>query len=405
MRYLSALSVAVVSLLVVLGGLIPPAARGQGTPDVRELEMRVADLFERSCTQAGCHAGPIPQQGMDLTRERFFASVVNQPSQEIPSLLRVKPGAPDSSYLVMKVKGDPGIVGVQMPFTGEKLTEEEVRTIEDWIRGLTEEDVAARLQQMAPETAYPFIGWKALNLPTTRTVDAGNWLFLISHRFNPRLSTGYETFFGLDGSGIIMLTLGYAVTDDLLISLGRSNAADDVELQARYHVASQTKRRPVGVGVQGAVNWVTEQRAGARLPAGDALKFTGQVSLTRALADGLGVAVVPGILINPAEDEPDEPPLLTVGLAGRWRFTGNLSVIGEWVPIVSGYTRTATFGNDNRFDSWGGGLEIATAGHVFQIVVSNSVGLATDQYLRGGDLDIRDRHVRLGFNIFRVLNF
>jgi hypothetical protein len=77
------------------------------------------------------------------------------------------------------------------------------------------------------------------------------------------------------------------------------------------------------------------------------------------------------------------------------------------VPILSGYTETFTVGNFNRFDSWGGGIEIATGGHVFQIVVSNTVGLTSDQYLRGGDLDIADffdGEFRLGFNIFRVLD-
>jgi hypothetical protein len=401
-----ALQAATFLLLAAPGLLRPPAAHAQGTPDVQALEAQVARLFERSCTTSGCHTGPVPQMGMDLNPGQFFASVVNKPSQEVPALMRVHPGRPDSSYLIMKVRGAPGIVGAQMPFTGEKLTEAEIKTIEDWITGLAGVDVAARAQQAAPAPAYPFAGWKAINLPTTRTVSAGSWLFLIGHRFNPRINTGYNTFFGLDGSGIILLTLGYALTDDLLVSLGRSNAADNVEIQARYRLADQTPRWPVTVAAQGTVNWITEERPPSTFePDGQDLKFAGQVSLTRALTDGLGVAVVPGVLLNAAEEVEAEPVLVTVGLAARWRFTRSMAVVAEWVPIVSGYTRTTTFGNDIRFDTWGTGLEIATGGHVFQIVLSNSVGLATDQYLRGGDLDIRDRHVRLGFNIFRILNF
>jgi hypothetical protein len=38
-------------------------------------------------------------------------------------------------------------------------------------------------------------------------------------------------------------------------------------------------------------------------------------------------------------------------------------------------------------------------------VVTNSVGLTSDQYLRGGDLDLSEGDMRLGFNIFRVLNW
>ncbi len=374
-----------------------------------ELEARVAALFERSCARAGCHAAPIPQQGMDLSRDRFYASIVDEPSMEMPTLKRVHPGRPDSSYLVMKVRGAPGIQGVQMPLIGDRLTEAEIQTMEAWIASIREVD-QSRKQTAEPAQAYPFDGWKIINLPSTRALEAGSFLFLISHRFNPRIGDGYDAFFGIDGSGIIYLSLGYALTDDFLIALARSNAADNVELQARYLLAQQGRNGgwPVDVSAQAAVNWISEKPPGERRFRGEAFKFTGQVSLARELAEGLGVAVVPGILFNPAERVDGEDPLLTLGLGARWRFGRNLSLVAEWVPIVSGYVRTTTFGNDIRFDTWGGGLEITTGRHVFQIVVGNSVGLTSDQYLRGGDLDVRrffDGDVRLGFNIFRILNF
>ncbi len=367
---------------------------------VEQLEERVADLFGRSCARAGCHAGPVAQQGMDLSRDLFYASTVNEPSQERPDLMRVHPGRPDLSYLLMKVKGDPEIEGVQMPLIGDKLTEEEVRTIEAWVSKIETVDQARK--EAKANVAYPFAGWKVVNLPTTRTLDAGSHFFLISHRFVPAVNVGYEGLYGLDGSGVIFLNFGFAPTDKLLVVLGRSNASDDVELWSRYQIAQQKREggSPLSIGAQAAVNWITEGE--------NAAKFSAQAILSRELTDGLGVAVVPGILFNAAEETDDEDPLITVGLGGRWTFWRNVSLLAEWVPIVSGYTETFTVGTFNRFDSWGGGIEIATGGHVFQIVASNSVGLATDHYLRGGDLDIADffdGEFRIGFNIFRVLNF
>lgn len=399
--------------LILLGLYLSPSrivAQDLGTLDLNELEERVVTTFGESCARAGCHADPNPQQGLNLSREQFYASTIDVPSSERPELKRVHPGEPDSSYLVMKIEGHPDIVGTRMPFTGEQLSEEEVETIRTWIRRLPE-DPADRPTQERASPAYPFDGWKVINLPTTRALDAGSWLFLISHRFNPPLNQGYDAFFGLDGSGIIYLSLGYAITDDLLVALGRSNASDNVELQTRYRLARQRGERdwPIGLGVQGAVNWITEDPPpGDSRFRGDALKFTGQVSFTRDFDDRVGVALVPGITFNAAEEVDGEDALITFGLGARWNFYQNLALVGEWVPIVSGYTRTQTFGNDIRFDTWGGGLEIGTAGHVFQIVLSNSAGLTTDQYLRGGDLDIRDAldgDLRLGFNIFRILNF
>jgi hypothetical protein len=162
------------------------------------------------------------------------------------------------------------------------------------------------------------------------------------------------------------------------------------------------------MALQGVANWITEERTGEDRFRSEAFKFSGQLILTREVMPRVSLLVVPGLLVNPSEAESDDGPLMTLGLGARWRLDRRLSLVGEWVPIVGGYTRTTTFGNDNRFDSWGGGLEIHIGGHVFQIVLTNSVGLATDQYMRGGDLDIRDiagPDVRLGFNIFRILQF
>ena len=373
-----------------------------------DIERQVTDIFSRTCARVGCHAGSDPQMGMSLEPDVFFSNIVGRSSRERPDLQIVHPGQPDSSYLFKKVRGDADIIGAPMPMTGDRLSEQELSTIQTWIGSLSTEE--GRDIQAMPRTSNPFAGWKAVNLPTTRMVDRGLWLFLISHRFNPALSDGYEAFYGLDGSSIIFLNLGYAPSDNLFFLLGRSNAEDDVELQAKYRFFQQTDGggRPVGLAAQSAVNWITQKAGDEDRLRSEAFKASGQLILSRELAPGLGVLVVPGILFNPAEGTDGEGPLVTVGLAGRWRFHRTMSLVGEWVPIVSGYTRTTTFGNDNRFDSWGGGLEIAVGGHVFQIVLSNSVGLATDQYMRGGDLDARellDGEIRLGFNIFRLLDF
>ncbi|HUF09446.1 MAG TPA: DUF5777 family beta-barrel protein [Rhodothermales bacterium] len=377
--------------------------------DGAELEQQVAEIFERSCTQSGCHAGPNPQMMMTLTSEGFFSSTVGKPSIEMPSLNRVQPGDPEASYLVKKIRGDDDIIGLQMPFSGDKLNPEEVDAIIRWVSGLNDTDAERNDSTESAGTSYPFDGWKVVNLPTALTVNQGTWLFLISHRFNPEIADGYDALYGLDGSGIIYLSMGYAVTDDLLLALGRSNSADNVELQGRYRVTDQRGTSPIGTATQIAINWVSESPPGdeSRLR-GEAFKVSGQVAVTRQIGR-VGIAVVPGITINPAEHVSGEDPLITIGLGGRWTLAQlnrtRLSLVGEWVPIVSGYTRTTTFGNDIRFDTGGGGLEISIGGHVFQIVVSNSVGLTSDQYLRGGDLDVADGEMRLGFNIFRTLNF
>ena len=394
----------VLGQLLLLGLLPWQSVVGQAT-DPQALQKQVLAIFAANCTRAGCHSGTYPQMGMNLTSEYALASIVNQPSTEKPDLMRVQPGHPESSYLVQKILGSEGIVGSRMPFGREPLSQEEIATIVEWVKQLPPEAAVSGPPPRLPVLAFP--GWKVVNLPTARNLERGRFLFLIGHRFFPKLSTGYNTLWGLDGSGLIFLNLGYAVTDRLLINLGRSNESDDVEFYARYVFKQQYPGDPlpVAAALQGTVNWISEEAPGKSRLRSEALKYSFQLSLTSQPVSGVSLAMVPGILFNADPSVSGEDPLITLGLGGRVHLWKSLSLVADWVPIVSGYTLTTTFGEFNRFDAYGVGLEIFVGGHVFQIVLTNSAGLATDQYMRGGDLDPENLDLRLGFNIFRILEF
>jgi hypothetical protein len=247
---------ATAALFAVLSlGVSQTSAQDISQLSQEQLESRVVDIFSSSCAQVGCHAGSNPQMGIALTEDLFYGHTVDAPSRERPGLDLIEPGRPDSSYLIHKVRGQEDIVGAPMPFTGEKLSEEEVQVLEAWTRGLSEEGLA-RTRSVQAKSAQPFSGWKVINTPTTRMVDAKRWLFLISHRFVPTINSGYETLYGLDGSGAIFLNMGYAPTNDLCINLGRSNVSNTVELDVKYRLAEQRLSGgwPVGIAAQGAVN-------------------------------------------------------------------------------------------------------------------------------------------------------
>lgn len=374
--------------------------------DESGLETKVVKIFEDNCTTAGCHTGTAPMMGLKLTADEYYARTINQPSTEKPQLMRIKPGKPDSSYLVMKILGTPGIIGSRMPFGRDPLTDDEITAIVEWVTGLHEVDTA-RLEEKKQDQVLPFKGWKVVNTPTSRMVDKGDWLFLISHRFFPPINEGYDAFWGLDGSGIIFLNLGYAITNNLFVNLGRSNSSDNVQLDIKYGLKGQYpgEKLPFAAATQLSLNWITEKSGDQDRFRSEAFKFSFQGILSSRLVEGVGVNVVPAILLNQDSNKNGEDPLLTIGLGGRTHVWRSISVIGEWVPIVSGYTLTSTFGEFNRFDSWGGGIELDVGGHVFQIIITNSAGLTADQYMRGGGLDITEGDYRLGFNIFRPLQF
>lgn len=102
-------------------------------PDPTATFSRVqAEVFTPSCALSGCHSGASPQQGMDLSAGRSYASIVNVRAVE-STRLRVAPGDPDASYLISKVRGDATIAGSRMPLGGA-LPPERVNLLVDWVR-------------------------------------------------------------------------------------------------------------------------------------------------------------------------------------------------------------------------------------------------------------------------------
>ncbi len=89
----------------------------------------IQPIFTANCALQNCHAAP-GQEGMVLSQGVAYSNIVNVNSNEVPSLMRVRPTLPDSSYLVLKTEGRQS-VGTQMPPTGP-LGSSEIQLIRNW---------------------------------------------------------------------------------------------------------------------------------------------------------------------------------------------------------------------------------------------------------------------------------
>jgi hypothetical protein len=85
-----------------------------------------------NCTNAGCHSGSTPSEGLNLVAGSSFANLVDVPSSQVPALDRVEPGDPANSYLIQKLEGT-AAVGFQMPLVGDPLPQSTIDDIKEWI--------------------------------------------------------------------------------------------------------------------------------------------------------------------------------------------------------------------------------------------------------------------------------
>jgi hypothetical protein len=110
----------------------PIGSTGGAPPLTADFTSIQANVFTPICTK--CHIGAGAPQGLQLDAAHSSSLLVGVPSAEEPNLLLVKPGDPDNSYIIRKLEGDPGIVGVQMPADGPPyLPQATINVIRSWI--------------------------------------------------------------------------------------------------------------------------------------------------------------------------------------------------------------------------------------------------------------------------------
>jgi mono/diheme cytochrome c family protein len=90
------------------------------------------NIFGAICTN--CHTGSNAPRGLRLdSEENSYAFLVKHAADEVPELMRVNPGNPNTSYIIRKLEGASGIVGSRMPLGGPYLNQVQINSVRDWI--------------------------------------------------------------------------------------------------------------------------------------------------------------------------------------------------------------------------------------------------------------------------------
>jgi hypothetical protein len=139
------------------------------TPDLQSIQ---AQIFTPICTT--CHAGAAAPLGFRLDAGSSYAMLVNSPSVEVPSLMRVSPGHPDDSYIIQKLEGH-AAVGGQMPLGGPPLPQAKIDVIRQWITdGAQPVAVASAASQATRLQAVTPLADEHLTVPPREIVVAAD---------------------------------------------------------------------------------------------------------------------------------------------------------------------------------------------------------------------------------------
>ena len=129
------------------GRPLAPGSGGSPPPLSADFDSIQANIFTPICSV--CHAGASAPQGLHLDAGNSYNMLVNVPSTEVPSLMRVKPGDPDNSYIIQKLEGH-AAVGGQMPLGGPYLSTSTIAFIRQWITNGAQPSASAGAASAAP---------------------------------------------------------------------------------------------------------------------------------------------------------------------------------------------------------------------------------------------------------------
>jgi hypothetical protein len=261
---------------------------------------------------------------------------------------------------------------------------------------LSAQDRPAGWERRTPGATPPlqvFHSTQAIALPTAETLQGGDVLFEISHRFVPPVSSGSEGFFGFDGPVQMRLALGYAPSSKLLLTLGRSNLDDNLDLTARLRVLEIRGPLPTAVALQAGGAWNTETPG---RESGDSRNFQyfGQVIINTAFGETFALGVVPSYVHNGNIYSAGVQDAFSLGIYGHLFLSDLFAFIAE--------TNLSDAQDDFPHDVLSVGIQFETGGHFFKIIATNSTRLNMAQFLPGTENDISLDEMRLGFVVTRV---
>jgi len=115
-----------------------PAHKVKGGPGATFAKDIQKKIFDTTCATAFCHGASAASAGLDLSEGAAIANLVNVPAAaegaKAAHLLRVAPGDPDNSFLMLKIEGHLGPnEGVPMPLVGGPIPQSDIDTIRRWI--------------------------------------------------------------------------------------------------------------------------------------------------------------------------------------------------------------------------------------------------------------------------------
>jgi hypothetical protein len=271
-----------------------------------------------------------------------------------------------------------------------------------------QDDLMNLLNENAPKeinyTTATFKSTRIMNGHSIEKMPPGQLDFRISHRFGT-LNSGAYNLWGLDQANI-HFGLEYGILRWLMIGVGRGTYEKTYDGFAKFTILRQStgaKEMPVSLSAFSSVavnslKWTDPARTNYF---SSRLSYVAQVLVARKFNPSLSFQLTPSYVhrnMVPTELDPND--LFAVGAGGRMKLSKRISLNAEYYYVIN----PKAYMSQQIYNPLSVGVDIETGGHVFQILLTNSVAMIEKGFIGETTGSWTKGDIHLGFNISRVFN-
>jgi hypothetical protein len=283
-----------------------------------------------------------------------------------------------------------------------------------------QEDLLKEMESTIPkEKPFTLATFKGTRLINGHTVEAGGPKtldFRIAHRFGnikqntkENLQESADRLFGLDGGATITLSLDYSFNGKFAVGVARNSYEKLYEGWLKYKLLSQTDDNAMPVtltllGKSGYLGGMSLQNQPGYNKNVNRLMYLGQAMVAKKFNEKLSVQLSPMFIHYNFADREGQTAndLYAVMASFRYKFTRSVAITSEYSQVLNSYYDSKLLTGASYVPTFSAGFDIETGGHVFQVFVSNAVGMSEFQYIGFNNNDWGVGQIRLGFNVSRT---
>lgn len=227
----------------------------------------------------------------------------------------------------------------------------------------------------------------------------------MSHRFGV-INGGENDLAGFWAPSNIRIGLSYAILDRVTVGYGTTkfDRLQDFNLKVALLRQTRSDKMPVSITYFGNATINANKKEDFNLKQ-DRYSYFNQIIIARRFSPKFSLEIAPSISHYNLVETFMENDRVAIAVGGRYKISENTSFMFDYSQPITQWDNPDQPTVDYNLPGVSFGVEFATSGHIFQLLISNWNGIVPQKNYMFNQNDFFDGDILIGFNITRNYNF